>query len=385
MFFLTSCDSKHEQHAETSDDYYTCPMHTSVRSKTPGSCLVCNMTLIKAKAPAKKQEGPESNSVTIEEAQQVLAGIETDNVKFRNIFPASTIIGTVAVDEENVKNISSRVKGRIEKLFVKTSGVYLQKGTPLYSIYSEQLLADEKEYLTLLNKNGISKISDEVFVAAKNKLLLWGLTETQISELGKTENTNPLATFNSTEAGYVSDVKVTEGMYVEEGTPLYKITGLKTVWVEAQVYSNEMEKTKLSNHVSLYSETTPDKVYTGRIVFNNPLMEEGRRIQLLRIRVDNYGNKLIPGMMVYVNPEQKTKKVLAIHKSAVLLEKMKTVWIKTSKNTFEQRMIETGIEDKEFIEVISGLNEGEIIVTSGAYAISSEFILKSGATKRHDH
>jgi len=386
IFFLASCKSKHEQHAETSSDYYyTCPMHLSVESKTPGSCPVCNMTLIKATALEKKQEGQESNSVTIEEPRQTLASIETDTVKFRNISSASTILGTVAIDEENVKGISSRVKGRIEKLFVKTSGIYVQKGTPLYTIYSEQLVADEKEYLTLLQKRSSAKILDYMFVASKNKLLLWGLTENQISDLEKTGIANPLVTFNSSIEGYVIEVKIIEGIYVEEGTPLFEITTLNSVWIEAQVYSNEIAKAKLSNIVSIYSETTPEKIYTGHIVFNNPLMEKGRKIQLLRIRVDNSDNKLIPGMMVIVNPELETKKVLAVPKSAVLLEKMKTVWIKTSKNTFEQRMINTGIENKEFVEVLSGINEGEIIVTSGAYLISSEFILKNGATKRHNH
>lgn len=90
-------------------------------------------------------------------------------------------------------------------------------------------------------------------------------------------------------------------------------------------------------------------------------------------------------MMVYVSPKKNTKPVLAVPKSAVLLEKMKTVWIMTDKNTFEQRMVETGIENKNLIEILSGIKEGEIIVTSGAYLVSGEFILKSGAGQRHDH
>ena len=114
-------------------------------------------------------------------------------------------------------------------------------------------------------------------------------------------------------------------------------------------------------------------------------MEEGRKIQLIRISVDNTKNKLIPGMMVYVNPKKVSQPVLSVPKSAVLLEKMKTVWIKIDETTFEQRMVETSAENKYFVEILSGIKEGEIIVTSGAYLISSEFILKSGAGQRHEH
>lgn len=174
-----------------------------------------------------------------------------------------------------------------------------------------------------------------------------------------------------------------EGMYVEEGTTLIKISGLKQVWIEAQVYSNE--KMNDNNSFKIYSVTSPDEIYNGSLVFINPSIEEGRKIQLLRIRVDNTKNKLIPGMMVYINPKKNTQPTLSVPKSAVLLEKMKTVWIMTDENTFEQRMVKTGTENKYFVEILSGIKEGEIIVTSGAYLISSEFILKSGAGQRHEH
>jgi Cu(I)/Ag(I) efflux system membrane fusion protein len=172
-------------------------------------------------------------------------------------------------------------------------------------------------------------------------------------------------------------------MYVEEGTPLMKLTRLNQVWVEAQIYTNE--KMSSNNLFQIFSQSSPNEIFYGRLVFNNPSVESGRKIQLLRISVDNTKRKLIPGMMVYISPKKSTQPVLLIPKSAVLLEKMKTVWIKTDETTFEQRMIETGTENNYFVEVLSGLKAGDIVVTSGAYLISSEFILKSGAGQRHDH
>lgn len=390
LFALAGCKSKNENHAgHDTGTYYTCPMHPTVKSNSPGSCPVCNMSLIKVEKQNNEHAQQAGNFITIEKKQQQLAGIKTDTVKFQNIFSSSTILGTVAIDEEQVTTISSRVKGRIDKLYIKTSGEYIRKGNPVYAIYSEQLFADVKEFLALsenkINSNAENKLLNDMLSASKNKLLLWGLSEKQIEELEKSKSASPQIIFYAQIEGYVTEVLVKEGEYVEVGTPLIKLTSLNQIWIDAQVYSNEIEKISGSNSFQVFSETYPDEVYTGRLVFSNPSVEDGRKVQLLRLKVDNSKNKLIPGMMVYVSPKQNSKPVLAVPKSAVLLEKMKTVWVLAHDNTFEQRMVETGVENKHWIEITSGLKPGDIVVTEGAYLISSEFILKSGAGQRHDH
>ena len=390
LFALAGCKSKNENHAgHDSGSYYTCPMHPTVKSNSPGSCPVCNMSLIKVEKQNNEHTKQEGNFITIEKQQQQLAGIKTDTVKFQTIISASTILGTVAIDEEQVTTISSRVKGRIDKLYIKTSGEYIRKGNPVYAIYSEQLFADEKEFLALTEKKKNTttenKLLHDMLSASKNKLLLWGLSEKQIEELEKSKSASPQIIFYAQTEGYVTEILVKEGVYVEAGTLLIKLTELNQVWIDAQVYSNEIEKISGSNSFQVFSETYPDEVYTGRLVFSNPSVEDGRKVQLLRLRIDNAKNKLIPGMMVYVSPKQNSKPVLAVPKSAVLLEKMKTVWVLAHENTFEQRMVKTGAENKFWIEIVSGLKEGETVVTEGAYLISSEFILKSGAGQRHEH
>jgi Cu(I)/Ag(I) efflux system membrane fusion protein len=389
ILILTGCKNGQESHQETSGSYYTCPMHPSVASETPGSCPVCNMSLIKVEKKETDHAGMQGNIITIDKHKQALAGIETDTVRKRNILSSSVILGTVAINEEQVKTISSRAKGRIDELFVRNTGVYLQKGRPLYSIYSEQLQTDEKEYLSVLEKAKttipISKLTSDLLSAGKNKLTLWGLTEKQISELETSGKTNSLITFYSPEAGYVSEVNINEGMYVAEGSPLVKITSLNEVWVEAQLYPNEISGLEEIKTFQVFADSNPGEVYKGTLVYSNPVIEEGKRIYLLKIRVNNSAGKLIPGTLVSVVPEKSFTNVLAVPKSAVLLEKMKTVWVLAHDNTFEQRMVETGVQNKQWIEITSGLKPGDIVVTEGAYLISSEFILKSGAGQRHDH
>lgn len=386
ILMLMGCKNGHQDEG-ASGSYYTCPMHPTVVSDTPGSCPVCNMSLIKIEETSDQHGGMKGNFITIDNRRQELAGIETDTVSLRNISSTSTIVGTVAIDEEQTKTISSRAKGRIDKLFVKATGVYLKRGSPLYSIYSEQLQADKKEYLSLLEKsaNASTSLSGELLSSARNKLLLWGLTERQISDLESSENASSLITFYSPEAGYVSEVQITEGMYVEEGRPVFKIVSLDRVWIEAQVYSNELEKVSGTKAFEVLSESNPDEIYYGTLVYNNPEIQEGRRVHLLRISVNNSNGTLIPGIPVYVSPEKSTQQVLAVPKSAILQEKMKTVWVLAHENTFEQRMVETGAENNFWIEITSGLKPGDVLVTEGAYLIGSEFILKSGAGQTHAH
>ena len=110
VLMFSSCKNKHENHADNkNNEYYTCPMHPSVKSNSPGACPVCGMALIKVQQKEKNPVGNKGNFITLDIRQQKLAGIETDTVKFKTIFPTSTILGTVAIDEEQVTTISSRV------------------------------------------------------------------------------------------------------------------------------------------------------------------------------------------------------------------------------------------------------------------------------------
>lgn len=388
---LEACqnDASHENHKTEGNSYYTCPMHPNVKSDSPGACPVCNMSLVKVEQSKDEHEGHErkGNFITLNARQQLLAGIETDTVQFQNIISSSVKLGKVVIDEEQVTTVSSRVKGRIDRLYVRSWGTFVKKGDPIYAIYSEELLADEKEYRSLIKRKNEDSVSnrflENMLDASKNKLLLWGLSNKQISDLSRKEQLDPLVVYYAPTGGYVSDLEVSEGMYVEEGSPVMRLAGLKDVWVEAQIYTDEI--TEGNSTFQIMSESSPETTFEGKLVYNTPVLEDGRKIQLLRIRVKNEEYKLIPGMMVYVSPDSESNSVLTVPKSALLLEKMKTVWVKTDMNTFEQRMVTTGVENKEWVEIRSGLKEGELVVSSGAYLINSEFVLKKGGGQRHDH
>lgn len=389
VFIYSSCTNGQDDNQANTDTYYTCPMHPSVRQDQAGSCPVCNMSLIQVSKEAPKNKEEPGNVVSLDDFQQKLAGIRTDTVRVRNLLSNTSLLGTVVVDEEQVKTISSRAPGRIDKLFVKATGVYLKKGNPMYSLYSEQLQSDQKEYLILLeNAASMSTPSEQsgnLLSAARNKLLLWGLTEKQLKEIETSRKVAPQVIFYSPISGYISELSVSEGMYVAEGSPLVKIASPDQVWIETQIYPNEISIHGKNEKFIVFAGDNPEKQYSGTLVYNNPVIEQGRRIYLLKIRVKNTDGKLIPGTLVSVVPENTALKVIMVPRSAILLENMKTVWVKTDEHTFLQRMVKTGAENQDWIEVTSGLKPGDIVVTEGAYLISSEFILKNGTEQRHQH
>ncbi|CAN5162562.1 hypothetical protein BH09BAC5_BH09BAC5_23160 [soil metagenome] len=360
-------------------DYYTCSMHPTVRSQVPGNCPICKMKLIKVKAN-KKNLAP--NQLLITEDKQLLAGISTEEAIFSEINPILTATGKAAVDENNITEIASKINGRIDKLYFRNPNDKVQSGQALYDLYSEELLATENDFLLALKQETQSSDHKDTYTnivkASRNKMILWGITESQLNELEKNKNVSSRITIYSQVSGYVTAIMVNEGQYVAEGTTLFKVTDLSSIWVVAQLYPEEIQYLNKRNAVNLEFEAYPNEIFSGRVVFDNPTLENNTKINLVRFVIANPFDKIKPGMMAYVSIPKENKKALVIPKSAVLPGVMSTVWVQIDKNTFENRMVITGLENRNEVEIISGIKEGEKVVVSGAYLINSEYIFKKG-------
>ena len=382
LLILTfSCKKEADQHAV--EEYYTCPMHTSVRSDKPEACPVCGMGLVKVKKKSESMEASDSTMLTLDNEKQMLANIIIDTVRFTMISTQTTLTGTISVDENKLTTITARIKGRIDRLFLREEGGRILQGQALYSIYSEELLADQNDYLSTLQHldkfPGQKTTVDGLIQGGREKLLLWGMTESQIKNLEANQQASPLLTYYSANKGFVVKLLVNEGEYIEIGKPLFQIADLSSVWVETQVYTNELQYLTEKTEASITIEGLSQKTFKARMVFENPALEENSKISLVRFRIDNTNNIIKPGMMARVTINHHPKQTIVIPKSALLIGRMTMVWIEVKPGMFESRTVETGIENKYFVEIISGLEEGERVVASGAYLLNSEFILKQGA------
>jgi Cu(I)/Ag(I) efflux system membrane fusion protein len=325
-----------------------------------------------------------ANAIKLSDQQVQLGNIQTDTINSGMLGDKIVLTATLNIDQMKTTSISARVMGRIEKLYYKNMGDYVKKGARLYDLYSEELNNAKQELiLALEQKNTLdNSIIDfnQLIQSAKYKLLLWGMSEAQIQELVTTKKTIPVTTFYSNTSGYITMLELKEGDYTMEGSTVMRLADLSIVWAEAQVYSSQLSQIDRSGIAEVQIPDMPGKKISGKIEFVNPEINPDTRINLVRVSIPNPGNQLKPGMSAYVFLKSRQHSMLSLPIDAVLRDgKGATVWIQTAKNTYESRMVVAGMETGERIEIKSGLKAGDIIVTSGAYLINSEYIFKNGA------
>ena len=379
-------DTSEAKHIEHGDVYYTCSMHPQVMQDKPGNCPICGMKLIQA----TKSSSADKEGVQLSEQQILLGNIITDTIRSGMIGEQMVLTATLNVDQRKINAVSARVTGRIERLYFKNLGDYVNKGDKLYDIYSEELNNAKQEYVLALEKQRTldNSIVDFTVViqSAKNKLLLWGISESQIKQIAVKKTTTPVTTFFSPVSGYITTSDIKEGEYVMEGGTIVRIADLSTLWAEAQVYTSQLSQIDNNAIASIQFPDLPGTQANGKIEFMNPEINPQTRITLLRVNVANSGNLLKPGMPAYVTIKGKQVNTLTLPSDAVLrIRKEATVWVQTGNRFFKSRMVEIGMEDGERVEIKSGLQSGDIVVISGAYLLNSEYIFKQGTNPMTGH
>lgn len=380
FLFLISCKNKKEAPKDP-DTYYTCSMDPQVVAYKPGKCPICHMQLTQV----RKTNGDKKDEIQLSGQQIQLGNIMTDTIGTGTIGDQLVLTATLNFDQMKSSSLSSRVMGRVEKLYFKNLGDYVKKGSPLYDLYSEELNNAKQEYLLTLDKKitfaGETVIDfDQLLQSAKNKLLLWGMSEAQLQELTKNGKAAPITTFYSTAAGYITTLDIREGDYVMEGGTIIKLADLSSLWAEAQVYTSQLADIDRSSIATVQLPDFDGKEIKGRIEFVNPEINPDTRINLIRVSIPNPGNQLKPGMPAYVLLKSPQRKTLTLPIDAVIRDgKGATVWIQTADKTFKSVMVQTGLESDDRIEIISGLTTGEVVVIRGAYLLQSEFIFKKGS------
>jgi len=388
MMVVVSCkNGKPHEHAQADvDSYYTCSMHPQVMQPGPGKCPICGMTLIKV----EKTIAPKADEIQLSNQQIQLGNISVDTIRSGSLGDEVILTATINFNQAKSTAISSRIMGRIERLYFKNIGDYVRKGDKVFDIYSEDLNNEKQEYILALERQKTldNTVIDfaQLIESAKNKLLLWGLSEAQISELATTKKATPTTTFYSNGSGYVTTLDIREGDYVMEGGMIMHLADLSTLWVEAQVYTSELSKIDRNGMATVQIPDIPGKEISGKIEFVNPEISRDTRINLIRVSISNIGNRLKPGMPAYVLIKSRLRNAFTLPIDAVIRDADgATVWVKTGKNTFKSKMVRVGLESDDRIEITGGLNPNDVVVISGAYLLNSEYIFKKGANPMAGH
>lgn len=326
----------------------------------------------------------DGGELVLNETQMKLGGITVDTLRSGLLGDKMVLTATLNINQTKVNSVSSRVTGRIERLYYKNLGDYVAKGSRLFDLYSEELNNAKQEYILAIQRRNTANNSiidfDQLIQGARNKLLLWGLNEAQIKELEVSQKATPTTTFYSNASGYITMLDIREGDYVMEGGTVVRLADLSTLWAEAQVYSSQLSQIDKATVATVQIASIPGLQMKGRIDFVNPELNPDTRINLVRVSIPNAGNRLKPGMPAYVFLNNAQINTTSLPIDAVIRGKDGAiVWVQTGRNTFRSRMVQVGLESGDRIEIKSGLKEGDVIVIGGVFWLNGEYTFKTGS------
>jgi Cu(I)/Ag(I) efflux system membrane fusion protein len=328
--------------------------------------------------------------LTLSESQITLANVSTVIVGSAAFTNFKQLNGRLNTDPQQSAYISSRVAGRIENLYVKETGVRVNKGQPLYRIYSEQLATLQQEYLIAAAQ--VKQFpTDERFVqiekAARQKLLLYDQSNSEINKLIETQKVVPYVTYFGSVSGVVAEILATEGQYITEGGSIMRLEGYNDLWVEADLYPSEAAAVSIGQRLQVIVSGWANEPQNMVVQFINPSIQSGTQLLQVRGTIPNVNNQWQAGLQASIMLPVKTKgNVLTLPVDAVIRgAKSSHVWVATGKGRFEPVMVETGLEDNNSVEITKGIKQGDQVVVTGAYLLYSEYILKKGADPMAAH
>ena len=380
---------------------YTCSMHPFIIKDKPGTCPICGMELIKKiegaaggeQTAEQKQQAEMVGHVSLSPTQRVMANVATIEAKQQTLNKEINAVGIVQFDQSRQAKVTAWIAGRIDKLHVSTVGSFVSKDKPVAEVYSPDLLATQQEYLLAVKsrsqlKNSpipsIAQNGDGLVASAKQRLMLFGVKESQIAELEKAGKPNIRLPIYTPLSGIVIEKLVQQWQYVNTGEVLFNIADLSTVWVEVEVYENEFPNIHIGQQVQIRSQSFPDRPFTGRISFIYPFLDAKTRTVKARVEMPNPGLKLKPDMFVNAIIKIPLSKGIVVPVTAVIdTGKRQVVWVESAAGMFEPRDVQVGQRTDEQVQILSGLKPGEKVAVSGAYLIDSESQLKGGGGVDH--
>jgi Cu(I)/Ag(I) efflux system membrane fusion protein len=289
--------------------HWTCSMHPQIKASGPGKCPICGMDLIPIYEDGAETRG--EVDLKLGERAQGLAEVATDVVDYRPLTKEIYTVGKIDYDEARVAYVAAWIGGRIDRLYADFTGMHVNKGDHLVSLYSPELMSTQEEYLLALKNvrqstgSQFKGMAEDTLSSAQDKLLLYGITEEQLKEIRKLGKVQTHLTINAPISGTVIHKKALEGMYVKMGDQIYTIADLSRVWLYLDIYEYDLAWIKYGQLVEVTTEAYPGEALEGRIVFIDPFLNEQTRTVKVRVNVPNPEGALKPGM--YANAYIKVK------------------------------------------------------------------------------
>ncbi len=317
--------------------------------------------------------------IMLSEAQLQLANISTAVARTGSIGQELSLTAVLKVNEQSAATVSSRVPGRIEKLWFRNTGETVKKGDKLYEFFSEELVTVQREYMRLESNNWNFSARYEPSLAVREKLQRMGMTELQIRQLAADSKILFTLPIYSPVSGKIRSVNVSEGEYVKEGQILFELADDINLWVEALAYPYDTRFIRPGMDAEVLIPSAGNAPIKCKIDFVNPSLENGKNISLVRVLINNPDRTLHPGMLAILKVRAETSHGVVIPASAVMRNNGgERVWVRETCGGFSVRPVISGMQAGDSILIVSGLKESEIVASSGVYLLDSERILKQG-------
>lgn len=366
-------------------------MHPWIKSDKPNAkCTICGMALVAANSASASSSASavvDPNLVTLTPAQAAVVGVQTSPVRRGTLTRSLRVTGAIDDDDTRHRILAARVPGRVEKLFVNFVGAEVQEGAQLATIFSPDMLTAQREYLERMKAGAIAFTAAER-AAAKEKLLGLGLTDEEINILENTKQATAMVTVRAPMSGTVVARGAYEGKYVGANDELFQIGDFSRMWFVFDAAEPDLAWLRVGQQVDVAVPSLPGKILTAPIAFIDPNLNETTRTAKVRVVLDNPDRLLRHRQTAYASVVAETPDALLVPRTAVLQHSGRAVvFVERSNHAYAAQEIALGRTGDADAEAVSGLKEGDKVVTEGALVLDGQAQLAHAAVGAgaHDH
>lgn len=393
--YYFAVNSNNHSENDHQNEVYTCPMHPEIIRDKPGSCPICGMDLVK-----KVVKGQVDGSTSIENLLKrtdnfIVGNYKTTTPKDTTLNSEINLPGIVAYDPNSSVNISARISGRIERMYVNYKYQKVTKGQKLFDLYSPELLTEQQNFIYLTTNDAENH---SIIKASKQKLLLYGMTSNQIGALTSAKRANPVISIYSSAYGIIQGTEsmskstedsmqnsnittealtIKEGDYIKKNEVVFKLVNTDKVWGIFNVIPGYNSLIKINQPIDISSEFNENEPIHAKVNFIETQFSQADRTNRIRVYLNNSSLKLPIGLRLQGVVKTNQTKGIWLEKEALVTIGNKRIVFMKVKDGFKAKEIKTGMEINNFVQIIEGIAVEDTIAKKAHYLIDSESFIKT--------